>query len=75
MAVEDPAKKSRDKLLDDLKKANDEMYKKELKRIDAEEKYLKEVLKARGGAKSLAKANAAASKVLLANDIASFLTG
>jgi hypothetical protein len=75
MALEDPAKKSRDKLLDDLKQAHDDYYKKELKRIDAEEGFYRSVLKARGGASTLAKANASASKILLANDIGSFLTG
>lgn len=75
MALEDPAKKSRDKLLDDLKKAHDDYYQKELKRISAEENFYRAVLKARGGASTLAKANASASKILLANDIGSFLTG
>lgn len=75
MAVEDSAKKDRDALLDELKKANDELYEKELKRINAEESYLKEVLQARDSATSLAKANASRSKLLLINDITTFLAG
>jgi hypothetical protein len=75
MAVENSAKKTRDALLDELKQANDEYYKKELKRIEAEESYLKDVLKARSAASSLAKANASASKLLLINDISTFLAG
>ena len=75
MAVEDATKAARDKLLDDLKQAMDEYYKKELKRIASEEEFYRAVLKARAGAASLAKANATASKLLLAHDIESFLTG
>jgi hypothetical protein len=75
MAVGDIAKASRDKLLDELKKTSDEVHKKQMKGIDAEEAYLKDVLKARSSASSLAKANASASKLLLINDIATFLTG
>ncbi len=75
MAVENPTKKTRDALLDELKKAHDEYYKKEIKRIEVEESYLKEVVKARSSASSLAKANASASKLLLINDISTFLAG
>jgi len=73
--ADDTQKADRDKLLDQLKEANDAYYEKEMKRITAEEDFYREVLKARGGARSLAKANAAASKILLANDIESFLSG
>lgn len=75
MAMEDPAKKSRDQKLDELLKAHEELHKREMKRIDAEEQFYRSVLKARTGSATLVKANAAASKLLLANDIGSFLTG
>lgn len=75
MGIEDPAKKSRDKLLDELKAAHDAYFKKEMRRIDAEEKFYRDVLKARQGAASLARANASASKILVINDIQTFLTG
>ena len=71
----DATKKSRDALLDELKKANDAFFDKEMKRIEVEEAFCRDVLKARSGAQSLAKANAAASKVLLINDIGTFLSG
>lgn len=71
----DPSKAARDALLDDLKKAHDEYYDKEMKRIEAEEEFYKNVLKARASSSSLIKANASASKLLLINDIGTFLTG
>lgn len=75
MAVDDPAKSARDKKLDDLLKAEEELYKKQMKRLDAEEGFCRDLLKARAASTSLVKANASASKALLMNDIASFLSG
>ena len=75
MAEQDPTKAKRDKLLDDLKEANDAFFEREMKRLTVEENFLREVLKARGGANALAKANAQASTVLLVNDIGTFLSG
>ncbi len=75
MGAVDPAKLKRDALLDQLKAAHDAYYLKEMKRLDDEESFYKDVLKARASSTSLVKANAAASKLLLINDIGSFLTG
>jgi hypothetical protein len=75
MAVDDPAKKARDKLLDDLLKAHEELYQKEVKRIEATAGLCRSLQKSRSSAAALVKANASASKLLLANDIGSFLTG
>lgn len=75
MPVEDPAKVARDKRLDQLGQALEAFFKKETRRIDVEEAILRDVLKARGGAQKLAKANASASKLLLINDITTFLAG
>ncbi len=72
---DDAAKTARDAVLDQVKTAWDEYYKNETRAIDAEEEILQRVLKARGGANTLAKLNASRSKILLVNDINSFLTG
>lgn len=75
MPVEDPIKEARDKRLDELLKAEEELYKKQMRAIEVEEAFCRDVLKARTASTSLAKANAAVSKPLLINDINSFLTG
>jgi hypothetical protein len=75
VATDDAAKTNRDKLLDELKEANDAFFNREMKRIDAEEAFCRDVLKARSSTKSLAKANAAVSRVLLIHDIGTFLSG
>lgn len=73
--ADDATKTRRDKLLDDLKEANDAFFEREMKRITVEETFLKDVLKARSSSTALVKANAEASKVLLVQDIETFLAG
>lgn len=75
MALEDPTKKARDQKLDDLLKAHEELHQKEVKRIEATAELCRSLLKSRSGAAGLAKANASVSKLLIVNDIGSFLTG
>lgn len=70
----DPEKEARDARLDELKRAYEELYVQEIKRADAEEAYLKS-LRARASAQTLARKNAAASKLLLIQDINTFLAG
>lgn len=72
---EDATKKARDALLDQLKQANDAFFQKEMRRLKAEEDFYRDILKARGGAKAVAAANASASKILLIHDISTFLAG
>jgi hypothetical protein len=75
MVEDDDAQKSRrDKLLDDLKKAYDEYYKQEIKRVNVEEQFIR-ALQQRGGSRRAARANAKQSKLLLVQDISTFLTG
>jgi hypothetical protein len=75
MATVDPIKVSRDQKLDALDRALDDWFANESMKIDAEAANLRKMIAARGSAASLASANASASKLLVANDIASFLSG
>lgn len=72
---DDAAQKARDKLLDDLTAAAKEVKEKVLKSIQVQEDLYNDVLKAQGSATKLAQANAQRSKLLLINDISTFLTG
>jgi len=70
----DPLKTARDKTLDELSSALTDYTANELKKIDAEAASLR-ARKAKSAATQLAKANASASKLLVINDINSFLAG
>lgn len=72
--VIDPLKTSRDATLDALSLAFADYVQNETKKIDAEARSLRN-RKASGTATSLGKANARASKLLVINDIATFLAG
>ncbi len=73
--LDDPQKTARDQKLDELSRAFEQYYRNESKKIDNEASYIRNVLKARGSAASLAKANASVSKRLVFNDITSLLAG
>ncbi len=73
MAEDDAVRKLRDQRLDELKKAKDELLSRQQKAIEAEVRYLRS-LKLRGTATSLARANAQVSKLLLIQDISTFLS-
>jgi hypothetical protein len=73
-AVIDPLKSTRDATLDQAASAFEDYVQNELKKIDAEAQSLRN-RKATGTATTLAKANAQASKLLVINDISTFLTG
>lgn len=75
MASVDPIKALRDQRIDALDSALDDWFANESKKIDAEAASLRRMIAARGSAASLASANASASKLLVVNDIASFLSG
>ena len=73
-AQKDPDKAARDQQLDALKKAYGELYKQEMRRTDAEEAFLRS-LKARSSAQTLARKNVIGSKLLVIQDINTFLAG
>jgi hypothetical protein len=72
--VVDPLKSSRDATLDELAQAFEDYVQNEMKKMDAEAQSLRN-RKATGTATSLGKANAQASKLLVINDISTFLSG
>lgn len=74
MAEPDPEKDARDQRLDELKEAYESLYKQEVRRAEVEEDYLRK-LKSRSSSQSLAKKTAATNKLLLIQDINSFLAG
>lgn len=66
---------ARNRLLDDLKSALDEWHDKEIKRIDDEVTFVKSVLRGRTGSERLSRSNTEQARVLVIDDITSFLTG
>ncbi len=68
-------KDNRDALLDELKQAVEEWFEAEMKAIDDEEVFLKSVLRGRTGSERLAAANTASARVLVIDDLGSFLSG
>ena len=66
---------ARNQLLDELKTALDEWHDKEIKRIDDEVTFVKSVLRGRTGSERLTRSNTEQARVLVINDITSFLTG
>lgn len=65
----------RNQLLDELKTATDEWYEAEEKRITDEVSFVKSVLRGRTGSERLNRTNTAEARVLVIDDIQSFLTG
>jgi hypothetical protein len=66
---------ARNRLLDELKAALDEWHDKEIKRIDDEVLFVKSVLRGRTGSERLSRSNTEEGRLLVIDDIASFLTG
>lgn len=73
--AQDPDKAARDALLQQLQDATNKWYDVEAKRINDEVAFVRSVLKGRGGASALATSNLQKSKLLVINDIATFLAG
>lgn len=66
---------ARNQLLDELKSALQEWHDKEIKRIDDEVTFVKSVLRGRTGSERLSRSNTEEGRLLVIDDIASFLTG
>jgi hypothetical protein len=75
MALPDPAKISRDALLDELDVAVSTWYAKETEAITKEEQFVKSIIKARSSGSLAGAVNVAQGRVLVIDDIGSFLTG
>ncbi len=68
-------KARRDAILDELSVAMESWFEKESSRITAESDFIKSVLRGRTGSDRLRAANTVAARVLVINDIDSFLSG
>lgn len=66
---------ARNQLLDELKSALQEWRDKEIERIDDEVTFVKSVLRGRTGSERLSRSNTEEARLLVIDDIASFLTG
>jgi hypothetical protein len=66
---------ARNALLDELKDALDDWHDQEIKRIDDEVTFAKSVLRGRTGSERLSRSNTAEARVLVVDDINSFLAG
>jgi orotate phosphoribosyltransferase len=71
----DPAVTERNALLDQLTDALEDWYEKETKAIQDEADFVRNVVKGRQGAMKLSKGNVEKAKVLVIDDITSFLVG
>lgn len=65
----------RNALLDELRVAADAWFAKEKRRLQDEATFVKSVLRGRTGSDRLRQANTVTARVLVINDIESFLTG
>jgi len=65
----------RNALLDELKSAVDAWAESEEKKVKDEITFMKSVLRGRTGSERLARSNTTEARVLVINDISSFLTG
>ncbi len=65
----------RNALLDQLKAAVDDWHEAESKRITDEAEFVKSVMRGRTGSERANRSNTAAARVLVIDDIQSFLTG
>lgn len=66
---------ARNRILDELKDALEEWHEAETKRIDDEVTFVKSVLRGRTGSERLARSNTEEARILVINDIGSFLAG
>lgn len=75
MATQDQSQKERNALLDELSKALEDWHTKEADLIKNEAKFMRAVVKGRSGTMALSKGNVEKAKVLVVDDITSFLAG
>ena len=68
-------KEQRDELLDELLAATNDYYDAESQRIEDEVTFLKSVLRGRTGSERLNRSNTDRARVLVINDLESFLAG
>jgi hypothetical protein len=68
-------REARDRLLDELKQATDEWFEAEERRIEDEVAFVKSVLRGRTGSERLSRSNTREARVLVIDDITSFLAG
>lgn len=66
---------ARNALLDELQSALDDWHTQEIQRIDDEVTFIKSVLRGRTGSERLARSNTEEARILVINDIDSFLAG
>lgn len=66
---------TRNQILDELEEATNEWFDTESQRIEDEVTFLKSVLRGRTGSESVARRNTDEARVLVINDIESFLAG
>jgi hypothetical protein len=65
----------RNRLLDELKSATDDWADAEERKVQDQVTFLKSVLRGRTGSERLARSNTAQARILVIDDISSFLTG
>jgi hypothetical protein len=68
-------KARRDAILDELKTAMTQYFDKESKRINDEATFIKSVIRGRTGSDRLRASNVTTARILVLDDITSFLTG
>jgi hypothetical protein len=73
--MSDPATEERNELLDELTEALNTWYEKESESIQAERDFIDKVVKSRSSAVNAVASNTAAARVLVLDDITSFLAG
>lgn len=66
---------ARNALLDELQRALDDWHTQEIQRIDDEVTFIKSVLRGRTGSERLARSNTEEARILVIDDINSFLAG
>lgn len=66
---------ARNALLDELKSALDDWHDREVQRIDDEVTFAKSVLRGRTGSERLSRSNTTEARILVIDDINSFLAG
>lgn len=66
---------ARNQILDELKQALDDWHEQEIKRIDDEVTFVKSVLRGRTGSERLARSNTEEARILVIDDITTFLAG
>lgn len=66
---------ARNQILDELKEALDDWHEQEIKRIDDEVEFVKSVLRGRTGSERLARSNTEEARILVIDDITTFLAG